>query len=102
MRGRKDSRPPVAAFFGKGFILLFCIPILGVWAAGSMVCAGVSLAAAVLGLAGWDAVALNLNTGTALPRFLILPTGIALAGLLLLSYKYTRRALRSCLRYVKS
>jgi hypothetical protein len=92
----------VLRFIGKGFILLFCIPILSVWTAGSIVCAFIALAAGVLGVLGWKGIAMNIYPGYSLPHLYSLPLGTILAFLLFLSFKYTRRSLRSCLRYIQS
>lgn len=102
MNSMTGNRAAVLRFLGKGFVLLFGIPILSVWTAGSILCACIALAAAALGALGWDGIALNVYPGYSLPRFFSLPLGIILAFLLLLSFKCSNRFLLKCLRYVRS
>lgn len=102
MNGMTVNSRAVLRFIGKSFIVLFCIPILTVWTAGSIVCAFIALAAAVLGALGWNGIAMNIYPGYSLPHMFSLPLGMILAFLLFLSFKYTRRSLRSCLRYIQS
>ncbi|WP_151733059.1 hypothetical protein [Paenibacillus tengchongensis] len=87
---------------GKGFILLFAVPILGVWTAGSLICAGIAVIAGILGAFGWEGVTLAFSPELSLPGILALPLGIVLALLLYGSHLFARRGLRSCLQFVRS
>ncbi|UQZ35166.1 hypothetical protein C2I18_17525 [Paenibacillus sp. PK3_47] len=102
MNSQSHMGTAVLKFIGKGLILLFGIPILSVWTAGSIVCACISLIAAVLGTFGWNGIAMNISPGYPLPRIASLPAGMMLAFILFLSFKYTRRCLQRCLRFISS
>ncbi|OBZ09076.1 hypothetical protein A8L34_23320 [Bacillus sp. FJAT-27264] len=86
----------------KSFLILFCVPILSVWTVGSLICAAISLIAALLGLFGWNGIAMNISPGYALPGILGFPAGLLLAFLLVLSSYYTRRFLKKSLQFIKS
>ncbi|MFF2908646.1 hypothetical protein [Paenibacillus sp. NPDC057934] len=86
----------------KSFLILFCVPILSVWTVGSLLCAAIALIAALLGLFGWNGVAMNIYPGYALPGILGFPVGLLLAFLLVLSFYYTRRFLKESIRIIKS
>ncbi|GGG12443.1 hypothetical protein GCM10010912_66110 [Paenibacillus albidus] len=90
------------SYIAKGLTLIFCVPILGVWTAGSAVCAVIALIGAILGTFGYHGVAMNLYPGYSLPRILSLPFGLLLSLALLISFYYTRRWLRGCLQFIKS
>ncbi len=96
------SRTNVLKTTRKVFTLIFLIPILSVWTAGSGVCAIIASIAGILGAFGWKGIAMNLTPDYALPRIFSLPLGFGLALLLFISFVYTRRFLRSCLDYIKA
>lgn len=95
-------RKNAASLAGKIVVILFMLPILGVWTAGSAVCSILALIAAILGLFGWKGIALTLYPGYDLPHILSFPLGLVLALLLYASFVYTRRFLRRCLHYIQS
>ncbi|MBY0014394.1 hypothetical protein [Paenibacillus typhae] len=95
-------RKNAASLAGKIVVILFMLPILGVWTAGSAVCSIIAVIAAVLGLLGWKGISLTLYPGYDLPQILSIPLGLGLALLLYASFVYTRRFLRRCLHYIKS
>lgn len=86
----------------KGLILIFVIPVLGVWTAGSLVCSVVAVLAAVLNVFNWDGITVILYPGYSLPRLTGLPLGLLLALLLLITCHYARRCLRICLQFINS
>ncbi|WP_150265564.1 hypothetical protein [Paenibacillus tepidiphilus] len=102
MSGRSAALLHTLKFIGKGAVLLFVIPVLGVWAAGSFICTGIAMVAGMLGLLGWERVTLSFRPETVLPQILVLPFSILLAAVLLCSHIFTRRMLRTCLKFVKS
>ncbi|OMD97605.1 hypothetical protein BSK64_28390 [Paenibacillus odorifer] len=86
----------------KGAIILFCVPILSVWAAGSVVCAIIAPIGGVLGIIGIQGIGLNAFPDYDLPNILSLPIGLCLSLLLFISFYYTRRLLRGCLHFIKN
>ncbi|MFC3749035.1 hypothetical protein [Paenibacillus sp. GCM10012306] len=86
----------------KSFLVLFCVPILSVWTVGSLLCAAIAMVAALLGLFGWNGIAMNIYPGYALPGILGFPVGLLLAFLLILSFYYTRRFLKRSIQFIKS
>ncbi len=86
----------------KGLIGLFCIPILSVWFAGSLICSVIAVIAGVLRTFGIGWIGMTIYPGVSVPESLSLPFGLCLAAVLMISFYYTRRFLRRCLLYLRT
>jgi hypothetical protein len=86
----------------KGAILLFALPVLSVWLAGSAVCAAIAPIAGLLRTFGVTAIGMQLTPYYSVPTYLSLPFSLCLALLLALSFYYTRRLLWKCISFLKT
>lgn len=95
-----DFVPTLLKYSAKGCVILFLLPILSTWLAGSALCAVIAPIAGVLRTFGVAGIGMNLTPSYSLPNFLSLPFSLCLAFLLALSFYYTRRLLRKCIRFI--
>lgn len=54
------AMPNLLNYLAKGFVLLFALPVLGVWTAGSFICAIIAPIAGILRTFGVSAIGMNL------------------------------------------
>ncbi|MFD1908359.1 hypothetical protein ACFSQ7_36710 [Paenibacillus rhizoplanae] len=94
MKSSSGAMPLLLNYLAKGFVILFALPVLGVWVAGSFICAVIAPIAGLLRTFGVSAIGMNLTPSYSVPVILSLPFSLVLAFLLLLSFYYTRRLLR--------
>ncbi|WNS46413.1 hypothetical protein [Paenibacillus sp. MMS20-IR301] len=97
-----DAGSALLNYTAKGCVILFALPILSTWLAGSAICAVIAPIAGLLRTFGVTGIGMQLTPSYSLPAILSLPFSLCLAFLLALSFYYTRRLLRSCIRYIRS
>lgn len=102
MKHSSNSRPYILKFIAKGCVILFLVPVLGTWLAGSAICAVIAPIAGVLRTLGVDGIGMRLSPSYSLPVLFSIPFGLGLALVLSLSFYYTRRLLRICLQFIHS
>ncbi|WP_341347055.1 hypothetical protein [Paenibacillus sp. FSL H3-0469] len=96
-----DAMPNLLNYLAKGVVILFALPVLGVWTAGSFICAIIAPIAGLLRTFRVSAIGMNLPPSYSVPVFLSLPFSLVLAFLLLLSFYYTSRLLLKSLSFIK-
>lgn len=95
------AMPILLNYLAKGFVILFALPVLGVWVAGSLICAIIAPIVSLLRTFGVSAIGMGLTPSYSVPVFLSLPFSLVLAFLLLLSFYYTRRLLLLSLSFIR-
>lgn len=94
--------PNLLKYLFKGFVILFALPVLGTWLAGSFVCAIIAPVAGLLRTFGVSGIGMKLTPSYSVPEYLSLPYGLVAGLLLALSFYYTRRLLRKCIAFIKN
>lgn len=97
-----NSRPYILKFIAKSCVILFFVPVLGTWLAGSAICAVIAPIAGVLRTLGVSGIGMRISPGYSLPVMFSIPFSLGLALVLVISFYYTRRLLRICLKFIQS
>lgn len=88
MRSSSGPLPYLRNYLSKAFVILFALPVLGTWLAGSLVCAIIAPIAGLLRTFGVSAIGMRLTPSYSVPvpQSALRPGGWVSAGLVLLPH----------------